>query len=276
MEIPGKGIPLIHINKCRARLVRSARKLFFIVFRSKLPRPFGVLFMKPDLKGNYEKHTLFFRSHFITGGSEFEIREMKKLDIESLIYKQPTNLAPGKGDLLIAEPLLNEPYFKRSVVLLLEEDAEQGHVGLTLNVPTPVTLSDIFPDWKDGKKVKVYCGGPVEADRLFMLHTLGDRFEGAMEVAEGLYVGANLDQVLEFIKEEDDVEGKIRFFLGYSGWGKDQLTTEILNHSWVVTRPGDMSEALTGKGDIYWRREVEKLGKDYRSWLVVPEEPMQN
>ncbi|MDE6866583.1 MAG: YqgE/AlgH family protein, partial [Muribaculaceae bacterium] len=101
-------------------------------------------------------------------------------------------------------------------------------------------------------------------------------FEGAMEGADGLYVGAKLDPVLEFIKEEDDVEGKIRFFLGYSGWGKDQLTTEILNHSWVVTRPGDMSEALTGNGDIYWRREVEKLGKDYRSWLVVPEEPMQN
>lgn len=198
------------------------------------------------------------------------------IDIESLIYKEPTNVSPQKGDLLIAEPMLDQPYFKRSVVLLLEEDQDHGHIGLTLNIPTPVTLRDLFPDWKEGERVKVYCGGPVEADRLFMLHTLGDRFDGAMEIADGLYVGADLDQVIDYIKKEPDIEGKLRFFLGYSGWTKDQLASEILNHTWAVTKAGEMNEALLGRGNEYWRRVVESLGEEYRSWLLIPQNPEEN
>lgn len=199
-----------------------------------------------------------------------------EIDIESMIYKEPEEVSPRKGDLLIAEPLLKEPYFKRSAVLILDDGDGDTHTGLTLNVGTPCTLQDLFPDWKAGGNVKVYSGGPVETDRLFMLHTLGDRFEGSTEIAPSLYVGADLDSVIEYISEEGDVEGKIRFFLGYSGWSKDQLTTEILNHSWAVNKKPDMREALTGQGDAYWRREVERLGAKYRSWLLVPQDPEFN
>lgn len=205
------------------------------------------------------------------------MKEMSKdIDIESLIYKDPTGTSPQKGDLLIAEPLLDQPYFKRSVVLLLEEDENKGQVGLTLNIPTPVTLQDLFPQWVAGKKVKIYSGGPVESDRLFMLHTLGDQFDGAVEVAPGLYVGADLNQVMDYIQQEEDLEGKLRFFLGYSGWAKDQLSAEILSHSWALTRPKDNGDALIGKGNEYWRREVERLGEDYRSWLLIPQNPEEN
>lgn len=198
------------------------------------------------------------------------------IDIESLIYKEPDEVNAKKGDILIAAPLLDSPYFKRSVVLILEEDNQKGLLGLTLNMATPVTLRDIFPDWKDGEKVKVYSGGPVESDRLFMLHTLGDYFDGAMEVAPGLYVGADLDQVMEYIHTEKNFEGKLRFFLGYSGWSDGQLSAEILNNSWVLKECGDMGDALIGSGNNYWRREVEKLGKKYRSWLLVPSNPGEN
>lgn len=198
------------------------------------------------------------------------------MDIESIIYKEPTELTPQKGDLLIAEPLLKQPYFKRSAILILEQDASGGHIGLTLNVATPITLQDLFPDWTEGNNIRVFSGGPVETDRLFMLHTLGDYFEGAQEIAKGIYVGANLDDVIEFINQNEDIEGKMRFFLGYSGWTKDQLTSEILNHTWALNRDCDMSEALTGQGNEYWRREVERLGPNYRSWLLVPPDPELN
>ncbi|MDE5869269.1 MAG: YqgE/AlgH family protein, partial [Muribaculaceae bacterium] len=202
--------------------------------------------------------------------------KVMEIDIESLIYKEPQQLEPKKGDILIAAPLLDSPYFKRSVVLLIEEDQSKGQLGLTMNIPTPVTLQDLFPEWKDGKKVRIYSGGPVECDRLFMLHTLGDVFDEAIEISPGLYVGADLDQVMEYIHNEESVEGKIRFFLGYSGWEKDQLAGEILNHSWILSQPENMKDALTGAGNNYWRREVEKLGNDYRSWLVIPQNPDEN
>ena len=198
------------------------------------------------------------------------------MDLESIIYKDPSIVNPRKGDLLIAEPLLDEPYFKRSVVLLLDEDSNNGHIGLTLNKTTPVTLQDLFPDWKAGRDVPGYCGGPVEADRLFMLHSLGDVFAGSMEVSPGLYVGAKLDDIIDYVNNHEYVEGSLRFFLGYSGWTKGQLTSEILRNTWALNPKPDKQDMLSGSEDMYWRREVERLGGKYRSWLLVPSNPILN
>ena len=198
------------------------------------------------------------------------------MDLESIIYKDPTIVNPQKGDLLIAEPLLNEPYFKRSVILLLDEDNNQGHIGLALNKITPVSLQDLFPDWKAGAEVPVYSGGPVEADRLFMLHTMGDRFEGSMEVLPGLYVGAKLDDIIDYINNNRYADGNIRSFLGYSGWSRGQLTSEILKNTWALNPNPGHTDVLTGAEDLYWRREVRRLGEKYRSWLLVPSNPAFN
>lgn len=198
------------------------------------------------------------------------------MDLESIIYKDPTIVNPQKGDLLIAEPLLDEPYFKRSVILLLDEDNNQGHIGLALNKITPVSLQDLFPDWKAGAEVPVYSGGPVEADRLFMLHTMGDRFEGSMEVLPGLYVGAKLDDIIDYINNNRYADGNIRFFLGYSGWSRGQLTSEILKNTWALNPNPGHTDVLTGAEDLYWRREVRRLGEKYRSWLLVPSNPAFN
>ncbi|GFI39335.1 hypothetical protein IMSAGC016_01111 [Muribaculaceae bacterium] len=198
------------------------------------------------------------------------------MDLESIIYKDPTIVNPQKGDLLIAEPLLDEPYFKRSVILLLDEDNNQGHIGLALNKLTPVSLQDLFPDWKAGAEVPVYSGGPVEADRLFMLHTMGDRFEGSMEVSPGLYVGAKLDDIIDYINNNRYADGNIRFFLGYSGWSRGQLTSEILKNTWALNPNPGHTDVLTGAEDLYWRREVRRLGEKYRSWLLVPSNPAFN
>ncbi|MDE6339161.1 MAG: YqgE/AlgH family protein, partial [Muribaculaceae bacterium] len=144
------------------------------------------------------------------------------------------------------------------------------------NKVTPVTLQDLFPDWYAGKDIPVYSGGPVDADRLFMLHSLGDRFEGSVEVAPGLYVGAKLDDVIDYIESHHYAEGDIRFFLGYSGWSKDQLTSEILKNTWALNPNVSNVDMLIGNENDYWRREVERLGEKYRSWLVVPTNPSFN
>lgn len=198
------------------------------------------------------------------------------MDFDSIIFKDPSIVNPEKGDLLIAEPLLAEPYFKRSVVLLLDEDMNKGHIGLTLNKITPVTLQDLFPDWKAGKNVPVFSGGPVEADRLFMLHSLGDEFDGSVEVCPGLYVGARLDDIIDYVNNTPHIDGSLRFFLGYSGWAKGQLTSEILNNTWALNPKPDRLDMLSGSEDMYWRREVGRLGEKYRSWLVVPSDPALN
>ncbi len=200
----------------------------------------------------------------------------ESIDLGSMIYKEPSNLNPQKGDLLVAEPMLSEPYFKRSAVLILEENKESGHIGLTMNVRTPVNMRDLFPDWVQGEHIPLYSGGPVDADRLFMIHSLGNEVGASLEIAPGLYVGAKLDKIVEYINDGNDAEGKIRFFLGYSGWAKGQLVTELLRNSWALNSNPDTRDILMGAGEEYWRREVEKLGQKYRSWLLIPSNPSFN
>ncbi len=195
------------------------------------------------------------------------------MDIEKFLYGEGSGcVSPEKGDLLLAEPMMNEPVFGRSAVLLLDVDKDQGHLGLVLNKPIGASLSDLIPEWVGGEHIPVYQGGPVDTKRLFMLHTLGDRFSGSVEVAQGLYVGGLLDDIIDYVGDGLPTDGKMRFFLGYSGWSRDQLQSEVIRNSWAVVRNPDGGNLLYGDGDEYWRREVEKLGEDYRSWLTVPPE----
>lgn len=203
------------------------------------------------------------------------------MDIEKLLFDgMNPGTAPTRRALLLAEPLMKEPYFRRSVVLILEKDPSGGYIGLTLNKQAGLRLGDLFKEWVHGADIEVYSGGPVDEQRLFMLHTLGDIFPGSMQILPGLYVGGDMEAISKYIKEGGETEGKIRFFLGYSGWGADQLDKELLARSWAVASPGDeaadVERLLEGRENEYWRREVARLGDSCRSWLVVPETPWLN
>lgn len=198
------------------------------------------------------------------------------MNLHNLLYNNPTKVIPQRGSLLIADPMMNEVYFRRSVVMILDVDADKGHLGLTLNKTTRLTLKDLMPDWETGKNVPIYCGGPVDLERLFLLHTLGEIIPDAIEIIPGIYVGGDVDNILQYIEMGGEIENHLRFFLGYSGWSNGQLESEIARHSWAVGSPSDGDCLLQGSENEYWRREVEKLGEQYRSWLVVPQDPSFN
>ena len=50
------------------------------------------------------------------------------------------------GRLLVAEPMLGDPNFDRTVVLVLQHDAD-GALGLVLNRPTDVPVVEALPTW---------------------------------------------------------------------------------------------------------------------------------
>lgn len=183
-----------------------------------------------------------------------------------------------RGDFLLAEPLLKEEFFNRAVVLVLDVDSDNGVMGLTLNKSTTFRLSDIIEGWEYGRRIPLYCGGPVDTQRLFMLHSLGELFPGSLEICPGIFVGGRLDDIVAYINDGGVIEGKMRFFLGYSGWGNDQLRRELKENVWAMTRrnDGSMCDILRGQDNAFWRREVERLGSRYRSWLIVPQNPEEN
>ena len=69
---------------------------------------------------------------------------------------------PAAGKLLVANPLLPDPNFDRTVVLLLAYD-EQGAVGLVLNRPTETLVGAPLPGWARlaADPPVVFVGGPV-------------------------------------------------------------------------------------------------------------------
>ena len=96
----------------------------------------------------------------------------------------------GKGVLLVASPMLDDPNFRQAVVLVVEHGSE-GTLGLILNRSTNVLLSEALPDLSvlKGTTYRLFAGGPVEPTRLLLLFRLKEPPADARSVFDGVYVG---------------------------------------------------------------------------------------
>lgn len=183
----------------------------------------------------------------------------------------------GRGALLLSSPLLKDPNFKRSVVLILEKDDNNGHLGLVLNHPLDLSLEDICDMPGDGKRMRVFSGGPVDLQRIFWLHTLGDLIPGSFEILPGLYIGGDYDTLIKAFSEGEQMRGHIRFYLGYSGWTSGQLSEETEAGAWgILPHPLDPKSLIEDQGEEMWYSLVRLLGPSHRHWLLLPSNPTLN
>ncbi|MDE6136308.1 MAG: YqgE/AlgH family protein, partial [Muribaculaceae bacterium] len=143
---------------------------------------------------------------------------------------------------------------------------------VVLHHPSVSRLAALVDDCDVRADVPVYCGGPLALDRLFFMHTLGaELIPGARPYMPGMYIGGDFDAVLDYLNSGYAVEGRVRFFVGYSGWDEGQLESEIAEGTWALTEsPADVSELLQGADDAFWHRAVRLLGDEFRSWRLVP------
>lgn len=183
------------------------------------------------------------------------------------------DLKPAQGTLLISEPFLRDYYFRRSVVLLAEHD-ENGSFGLIINKPLEIKINEIVKDFPDFD-TKVYIGGPVKTDNLFVLHTLGNKISGSSKIMDGLYWGGDIDMIKSMIEEKKIRSQNIRFYIGYSGWDPDQLNREMKENSWVVTKLKTEKILLESPTDM-WKNILKSMGEDYSVWINYPLDPMMN
>lgn len=174
--------------------------------------------------------------------------------------------------MLIAEPGLIDQYFKRAVILLVEHN-DQGTIGYVLNNIIDVKLNELIPDFPD-IKVVTSIGGPVSPNSIHFIHTVGHLIPNTNEVTDGLFWGGDFDAVKKLIEQGKLTSRQIRFFVGYSGWGKDQLANELKENSWVVSEL-DMVQIMAGKDDL-WNRAVMQMGPKYKPWTIYPLNPSLN
>ncbi len=195
------------------------------------------------------------------------------MKIDRLVQIKSNNLKPAKGRLLLSEPFMGDYYFGRSVILLAEYNKE-GSFGLILNKPINKHLNEVTEDFPE-LSAPLFLGGPVESNRLFFIHTLGDVVDGSVEVLKGLYWGGNMEDILEMAQLKKLTPENIRFFLGYSGWGAHQIDDELKRNSWAVTT-ATADLIFKTKTDLLWKKLTRKLGSEYRLWDKFPVNPNLN
>lgn len=182
-------------------------------------------------------------------------------------------MIPKAGRLLVSEPFLADGYFRRAVVLLTEHGAN-GSVGFILNKPLDIKIEEAIPGFPEFNFPALF-GGPVQRDQLYYVHTLGEKIKDSVKIAEGLWWLGDFDQVKDMITKKEIGVNEIRFFIGYSGWEKDQLKNEIKEKSWFVSK-ADLDLIFSEKPEELWQIAVKKMGADFAMMANFPEDPSLN
>jgi len=178
-----------------------------------------------------------------------------------------TMLNPKKGRLLVAEPsILSDDSFNRAIVLLTEH-TENNSVGFILNKPLSYSINDLLPEINCF--FNIYQGGPVEQDNLYFIHRIPQLLTDSIEVANGVFWGGNFKQLKQLLNEGLLQETDIRFFLGYAGWDKNQLNTELQENSWFVAK-NDFENIFSKDEETLWKNKLLQKGGAYKLWANAP------
>jgi putative transcriptional regulator len=184
------------------------------------------------------------------------------------------SFSPKQGLALIAEPFMEDDYFKRAVVILSEYN-KNGAVGFILNNELDLKVNDVIEDFPVNN-APLYLGGPVEPQSLFYIHTKGDLIEGSIPITTDLYWNGNFDDIKSKIKEGLISTDEIKFFLGYSGWSKEQLDDEIELNSWLIEEIKD-EQILRKNTNSLWKEIIQSSKKKEINMMAnFPEDPNLN
>ena len=180
----------------------------------------------------------------------------------------------ASGILLISDPFLKDPNFKRTVVLLCEHNETSGSFGLVINRTVAQTLDQLMNDL-DGYTVPVYYGGPVQLDTLHFLHQQPNEIPGGQEITKDLFWGGDFEIVLTLLKRGLLDLDKIRFYLGYSGWGNGQLNEELKEKSWLTVKASNQL-VFQKDTDLIWKEALKTMGGEYTQLMNYPIDPQLN
>lgn len=180
-----------------------------------------------------------------------------------------------RGRLLVATSAIESGVFWRSVVYLIEHDAD-GALGVIVNRPLDADVDDVLPDWVDSviSPGCLFEGGPVAADAALALGILPESPPSdppGWRRTDGLVGLVDLDAPPP---AAGDFRG-VRVFAGYAGWGPGQLEDEVAESSWMVVA-ADPEDLLSPHPDTLWRQVLRRQQDDLRFWSTYPDDPHDN
>ena len=183
---------------------------------------------------------------------------------------------------LIAMKQVVDPFFHRSVVLLLEHD-EDGSFGLIVNRPTDVAMVQLLTGlgvtWGGALDAASWFGGPVQPGVGTILYasreTAAEGELAAHEFAPGLFISRDI-RVLTRLAARPPAE--FRLLLGYAGWGAGQLAQELERSDWLIA-PLDRGSLFGPEPAAMWDRALQSIGvrpESLPTWTMTREDEKTN
>jgi putative transcriptional regulator len=187
---------------------------------------------------------------------------------------------PLSGRLLAATPQLGDPNFRRAVVLIVEDDPDEGTLGVVLNRPTEVPLDQVLEPWTllaSGPQV-VFRGGPISPNSALALALVqGSDEPVGWRSLDGTPLMSRIGLVDLGAPPELLAGGisSMRVFAGYAGWGAGQLRDEIADGAWFLL-PGDPADAFAADPARLWQAVLRRQGGDLAMVATFPDDPAWN
>jgi putative transcriptional regulator len=177
-----------------------------------------------------------------------------------------------RGQLLIASPVIVDPNFRRTVVLIAEH-SEEGAMGVVLNRPSEAKVEEAATplDALVGPGEPIYAGGPVEPAAVVVLAEFDDPEDAATIVVDR--VG--------FMRSDASVEdvnahtSRARVFAGYAGWGGGQLEAELEGEAWFV-EPATPDVVFSTDPNDLWSGLLRRRGGEFTLIATMPPDPSLN
>jgi len=165
--------------------------------------------------------------------------------------------------MLLAMPGLDDPAFFRAAVLMCQHD-DSGAMGIVLNRRTDVLLGELLEQLgisgasRELKGRQVLWGGPVHADRGFVLHD--DPRPWPSTLRFGPFGLTSSRDILHAIARG---EGPARFIMviGHAGWMSEQLEGELVQNAWLTVPVSD-GLVFDTDSDALWQAAAGQIGVD--------------
>lgn len=177
------------------------------------------------------------------------------------------------GRLLVATPLIADPTFERTVVLLLAHGPD-GAFGVVLNRPSDTAVVEVAPAWADLAAAPgvVFVGGPVGQDALVAL----GRCPGGGVPPEARVLGDCGAVDLELHPGDGGPAwDEVRLFAGSAGWAPRQLEDELAEGAWWVV-DGLPSDVVVADPDRLWAQVLRRQRGEVAWFANHPEDPSAN
>ncbi len=178
------------------------------------------------------------------------------------------------GNLLIATPnVIGDIDFHRAVILIVNSNKE-NIIGHIINKKINYKLNKLIKELN--LSIPLFYGGPVATDRLFFIYKSSKKLPGSKKISNNLYWCGDYDIIINHLNEKLISKGNIMFFLGYSGWDKNQLNNELLNKSWRINENSISNYLFLKKIDNIWKDCIKSFGNEFILWQNTPRNPNHN